>query len=212
MRITAQGLGHQFPNQPFLFRNVSFEFVPGDLIGLTGPSGSGKSTLLSILAGWVTATEGTLSPVGIEHTAWVLQNPFGVPDRSALDHVTLPLLGMGLRRSTASVEALAIMDRFGIAGLAHQPFKSLSGGESQRLMLARAIAGRPSLLLVDEPTAQLDLTSAETVNNVLGELAGQNTIVVVATHDPHTRESCDRIIDLTAIQTAGPEVVGHADR
>ena len=99
-------------------------------------------------------------------------------------------------RLEADSIAEATMERFALQDALNQPFHSLSGGEAQRLMLARAIAGSPSLLLVDEPTAQLDPSSASTVNNVLHELARDNTIVVVATHDPYTKAACDRVIEL----------------
>lgn len=202
MHIVAQSLAYHFPDHPLLFQHLSFELLPGDLIGLTGPSGSGKSTLLSLLAGWVQPTSGHLTREGIDHTAWVFQNPFGVPERSALDHVVLPLLGMGARRKDAAPQARATMGRFGIAHVADRPFKSLSGGEAQRLMLARAVSTNPALLLVDEPTAQLDQASAATVNAILGELASNNTIVVIATHDPATRAACHRTIDLSDPQYA----------
>jgi ABC-type lipoprotein export system ATPase subunit len=78
----------------------------------------------------------------------------------------------------------------------------LSGGEAQRLMLARAVATADDLLLVDEPTAPLDMSTAATVNKVLANIAQQDTIVVVATHDPHTRDACTRVIDLADYQTA----------
>ena len=75
-------------------------------------------------------------------------------------------------------------------------FSELSGGEAQRLMLVRAVCSRPDMLLVDEPTAQLDTRTAHSVSHVLGNLAGQGMIVLVATHDPDTRDACGRVIDL----------------
>ena len=84
-----------------------------------------------------------------------------------------------------------------IDGIAQQQFRRLSGGEAQRLMLARAIASEPGLLLVDEPTAQLDLPTARTVNASLGALRSPATIIVVATHDAATRDSCSDHVDLT---------------
>ena len=86
----------------------------------------------------------------------------------------------------------------------------LSGGEAQRLMLARAVCSRPDMLLVDEPTAQLDTRTAHSVSHVLGNLAGQGMIVLVATHDPDTRDACGRVIDLADYAPGDNEDSGFA--
>ncbi len=197
MRLT--GVGHRFPGAPYLFRGLNAELRPGRITGLCGPSGSGKSTLLSILAGWVAPTEGTIDSDGVARTGWVFQNPYGVPGRTVLDHVCLPLLAAGETRGAARERALAVLADFHLAKAAPQPFRELSGGEAQRLMLARAVCAAPDLLLVDEPTAQLDMTTAATVNETLGAIARDGTIVVIATHDPHTRAVCDQVVDLAEV-------------
>jgi len=194
--VRVRGLAHAFAPSPPLFTGLDIDLVPDEVVALVGPSGSGKSTLLSILAGWVTPTAGTVERVGVDHIGWVLQNPHGVPRRTALDHVVLPLLARGLARPDAEDRALEIMERFALAAVADRQFRALSGGEAQRLMLARAVATGSDLLLVDEPTAQLDLTTAATVNAVLAGIAQDDSIVVVATHDPHTRDACTRVVDL----------------
>ena len=194
--VSARGLGHRFGDNPMLFEDLSFTLEPGRITGLCGPSGCGKSTLLSILAGWVDATEGSVETTGVERTGWVFQNPYGVPGRTALDHVTLPLLAGGRRRDEAEERAREVLGDFRLEAVADRPFRQLSGGEAQRLMLARAMCSAPDLLLVDEPTAQLDLRTAETVNATLGAIARERTIVVIATHDPHTRDACTHVIDL----------------
>lgn len=194
--VRARGLSHTFPPAPPLFADLDLELVPGEVVGLVGPSGSGKSTLLSIIAGWVEPTAGTVERHGVDHVGWVLQNPYGVARRTALDHVVLPLLARGRSRPEAEEEASAILDRFALGAVAARQFRALSGGEAQRLMLARVVATASDLLLVDEPTAQLDLSTATTVNAVLAGIAQADAIVVVATHDPHTREACTRVVDL----------------
>jgi putative ABC transport system ATP-binding protein/lipoprotein-releasing system ATP-binding protein len=197
VRVTATGLGHHFPRRPWLFRGLDLDLRPGRTYALTGPSGSGKSTLLGLLAGWEEPREGTVARDGIERTGWVFQNPHGTPRRSALDHVALPLLVRGLHPREAERRAADLLSRFGLDDIAQQQFRRLSGGEAQRLMLARAIASEPGLLLVDEPTAQLDLPTARTVNESLGALRSPGTIIVVATHDAATRDSCSDHVDLT---------------
>lgn len=194
--VRARGISHRFPGTPLLFAPLDFEFRPGQVVGLCGPSGCGKSTLLSIVAGWVRPTLGTLERVGIDRVGWVFQNPHGVPKRSALDHVVLPLLCQGMTRPDAEDRALAVMSLFGLCQVGARPFQALSGGEAQRLMLARAVAAAPDLLLVDEPTAQLDRATAATVNATMRHLAATGNIVVVATHDQATRAACTDVIDL----------------
>jgi ABC-type lipoprotein export system ATPase subunit len=170
----------------------------GELIALTGPSGSGKSTFLSIVAGWVVPTAGRVERIGLTRIRWVFQNPYGQPRRLVRDHVTYPLLARGLPRQEADVQGERMLDRFGLGDRGGRPFSELSGGEAQRLMLARAMAAEPDLLLVDEPTAQLDRSSAGTVNAVLGELACAGSIVLVASHDEATVRACQNVIELSA--------------
>jgi len=199
--VVGRGLAHEFPGTRRLFTGLDIELRPAEVTAVVGPSGSGKSTLLSILAGWVTPTEGTVERTGIAHVGWVFQNPHGVARRTALDHVVLPLLARGQHRSDAQRQARHILDRFGLGKVTERPYQTLSGGEAQRLMLARAIATGDDLLLVDEPTAQLDLATAGTVTAVLAQIGREDAIVVVATHDAHARDQCDRVIDLSEYQS-----------
>ena len=99
-----------------------------------------------------------------------------------------------------------LLAQFELAHVARHQFRSLSGGEAQRLMLARAVAAAPQLLLIDEPTAQLDVVTAEKVNTAIGSMAAPERIILVATHDPRTRDSCTGLLDLTefAFHAAGP--------
>lgn len=196
MPVTLAGVGHRFGEGPWLFREVGLELHPGRVYALTGPSGSGKSTMLALLAGWLEPAEGHLTRPPSGRTTWVFQNPHGVPRRTALHHVAMPFLARELSVEQADAEAAALLDRFGLSALADRPFHQLSGGEAQRLMLARAVATSPGLLLVDEPTAQLDVATAATVTQVIGQLAADGTIVVVATHDPATRDACTDHVDL----------------
>lgn len=196
MRVTVTGLAHRFDDQPFLFKDLSFNLRPGRTYSVTGPSGSGKSTLLSILAGWVAPTLGQIERADPGRVTWVFQNPHGVYQRTALDHVSLPFLARGETRAEADRQARQLLLDFELSHRASAEFAKLSGGESQRLLLARGLAAAPALLLVDEPTAQLDPATSATVNDSLVQAAGRDTIVVVATHDQGTRDACTDHIDL----------------
>lgn len=196
MFVNVEDLGHRFAGTDILFEHLTFSVEPGQTLAVCGPSGCGKSTLMSILAGWQVPTTGAVHLEGVGRIGWVFQNPYGVAQRTALDHVVLPLLAKGERRRQAEIRAYDALRLFDLEATAMRPFSALSGGEAQRLMLARAVCSRPDLLLVDEPTAQLDTRTAHSISRVLGNLAGQGMAVVVATHDTDTREACQRAIDL----------------
>jgi ABC-type lipoprotein export system ATPase subunit len=197
MRVEVVNLGHAYPGNEWLFRGLTFTFEPGRTYALTGASGSGKSTLMAILSGWTKAREGALRLEGVTSTSWVFQNPHGVPKRTAIDHVAFPLIAAGMAADSADERASELMGRFRLSDVRARQFRHLSGGEAQRLMLARATASGPDLLLVDEPTAQLDRATAQIVNAVLSHVVSPATVVIVATHDQETRDACDLELDLS---------------
>jgi len=197
VRVEANGVGHRF-GMTMLFESFSHTFLPGRSYSLTGPSGSGKSTLLALLSKTLAPTVGTIDHVGVDHIGWVFQNPFGAPRRTVIDHVVLALLAQGSTRAEAEPAARRLLERFGLVSRETAVFAELSGGEAQRLMLVRALAARPNLLLVDEPTAQLDPRTAATVDLALAETKDDGCIVIVATHDERTAEACDERIALIA--------------
>lgn len=205
MHVEVAELGHAYPGCAWLFRDLSFTFEPGRIHALTGASGSGKSTLMAILAGWTTPAEGRVALHEVDTTSWVFQNPHGIARRTAADHVAYPLLAAGETADAADRRADELLTRFGLSAVGARPFRHLSGGEAQRLMLARATAADPDLLLVDEPTAQLDRATARVVNEVLRHVASDTTIVIVATHDEETRDACDVHLDLSAYSPARPD-------
>lgn len=192
MRLTLAGVGHRYPDGPWLFRDVDLEVGPGETVAVTGPSGTGKSTLLSIIGGALSATEGAVERAAIPRVARVRQTAYGVARRTAGDHIAQPYLARGHARDEAVARSARLADRFHLAHLVTAPYAQLSGGEAQRLMLARALAQEPDLILADEPTASLDAANAETVIAVLDELSSNGAIVIVATHDPRASAACDR--------------------
>ena len=199
MRVGLAGVGHRFPGCPPLFEDLTADLAPGHVYALTGPSGSGKSTLLGIIAGWIPPTSGSIAREGISGIQWVFQSPHGVAGRTALDQVSLPFLARGLSRADADTAAHTLLQDMGIAHLASSAFRHLSGGEGQRLMIARALAANPDLLLLDEPTAALDHRTAQEVVDVVAALAQRDCIVVIATHDPRVQERCTDRLSLAGV-------------
>lgn len=196
MRIAVRDLSFGHTPGVSLFEGIDIELLPGVLYAVIGPSGSGKSTLLSLIAGFRKPAAGAIERESVERIGWVLQNPLGAPRRTALDQVIQPLLYRGLSRTDAERQARSLLERFHLGDIAGREFRLLSGGEAQRLAFARSVASAPDALLLDEPTAQLDPTTAESVRQVVRGLAGPERIVLLATHDRALSEQCDAIIDL----------------
>lgn len=195
--ITATKIGFEYPKADApVFQELTFSIQAGNLVALGGPSGSGKSTLLSILGGATKPTAGTINFVETDPIQWVFQNPHGPAHRTTIDIAGMPALARGAYRREAEFAARAALEDVALAHRASAPFHTLSGGEAQRLMLARAVVAEPSLLLVDEPTAQLDRASATTVIRVLRKIGATQRLVVIATHDPRVIEQCDTQIEL----------------
>ena len=196
MQIVVTNAGHRYRSGGWLFRHLDYEFSPGRMVAVMGPSGSGKSTLLSALSGSLVLSEGLIVRQGVDRITRVSQSAYGVAGLTVRDHLTLPRLVMGHSRRQAELEVLPIAERFGIDDLLEAPFSELSGGEAQRMMLARAVACEPDLILADEPTASLDSQNARVVITVLRQLCTSGAIVVIATHDTRARQECHELLDL----------------
>ncbi|WP_081867265.1 ABC transporter ATP-binding protein [Bifidobacterium bombi] len=194
--VQVRDVGHRFPGTALLYEHVSFDVAAGQLLAVTGPSGSGKSTLLSLIAGWDKPTLGTVEVPRGARICWVFQNPYGPCYRTVLDIASFPIIARNVPRALAQEQAAGLLDDFGLAAKVDSRFCDLSGGEAQRLMLVRAICCAPDLLLVDEPTAQLDMRSARQVGESLSLLASRGMAVIVATHDPFVWKACDAVVDL----------------
>jgi ABC-type lipoprotein export system ATPase subunit len=165
---------------------------PGDMIALTGPSGSGKSTALHLLAGLDTPTTGSISWPAIGGrgdlrpgpVSMVFQGPSLMPSLDVLENVALPLVLAGARDNDARSIAAEALNRLGLSGLRDRLPDQLSAGQAQRVAVARALAGRPVLVLADEPTGQLDRANATLViDALLTTVAVTDTALIVATHD-----------------------------
>jgi ABC-type lipoprotein export system ATPase subunit len=170
---------------------------PGDRVALMGPSGSGKSTLLHLMAGLDDPTVGTVSWPGIGlrsglrpgPVAVIFQGPSLLPPLTVEENVALPLILGGAAHGPAHIAARDALARLELTELADKLPEEISGGQAQRVAVARALAGEPSLILADEPTGQLDRTSgAAVVDVLLAAAAHAGAALVVATHDPTVAE------------------------
>jgi len=175
-------------------RDVSCVVRPGQSVAIVGPSGSGKSTLLHLLAGLDSPTIGTVEwPALGGHSrtlrpgtvGFVFQGPSLLPALDSLENVALPLLLAGQSDASATKAATAALEDLDLMGVARLLPEELSGGLAQRVAIARALASRPHLLIADEPTGQLDHSTAAAVVTAI-EAAAQATgaALVVSTHDP----------------------------
>ncbi len=191
--------------------NVSFRVPQGQALAVTGSSGSGKSTLLGLMAGLDVPTSGTVKLLGktlfdldeegraaqrAAHVGFVFQSFQLLPNLTALENVMLPL---ELAGKPATAEARAMLEQVGLGGrLDHYP-KTLSGGEQQRVSLARAFVMRPSVLFADEPTGSLDAQNGEMIIELMFDLhRSHGTTLVLVTHDPALAALCQSEIHLRA--------------
>jgi putative ABC transport system ATP-binding protein len=192
-----------------VLRDITFELEAGGFLAVTGPSGSGKSTLLGLLAGLdrpargrvvldghdlVTLSEDERARLRAEKVGFVFQSFHLIPTLTARENVQVPL---ELRGEEARPRAEELLVRVGLADRGHHYPAQLSGGEQQRVAVARAFAHRPRLLFADEPTGNLDAANGANVIALLGELNQElGTTLVLVTHDPELATRARRVLRL----------------
>ncbi|HEU5459644.1 MAG TPA: ATP-binding cassette domain-containing protein, partial [Pyrinomonadaceae bacterium] len=169
-----------------VLRGVTFAASAGECIAITGASGSGKSTLLHLLGGLEGSDHGTITLAGSngrQEIGFVFQFHYLLPDLSAVENVALPLLIARRKPRHAFERALALLKEAGLEARADHPVLHLSGGEQQRVAVARALVTEPKLLLADEPTGNLDAAIGEEIAQLLVNYAHQNAaVLIIATH------------------------------
>jgi cell division transport system ATP-binding protein len=195
--IVASNLTKRYPGGYEAVKDVSFEISAGQMVFITGHSGAGKTTLLKLIASIERPTAGSLvvngqnlsalrrsaTPYLRRHFGMVFQDQKLLFDRSVLDNVLLPLQIVGLPRREAIRRAQAALDKVGLLNREKAMPIAISGGEQQRLAIARAVVNRPTVLLADEPTGNLDTESATEILELFVAFHQVGVTVVVATHD-----------------------------
>ncbi len=195
--IRFDQVGKRYPGGYEALRNVSFEIGKGELVFVTGHSGAGKSTLLKLIAAIERPTAGTVL-VGNQNTAKLrraaiphMRRKFGLVfqdhkllyDRSVFENVALPLYINGIVGNEAGKRVRAALDKVGLLDKEKAMPVTLSGGEQQRLAIARAVVSRPAILIADEPTGNLDETYATEIMKLFHAFHQVGVTVVIATHD-----------------------------
>jgi putative ABC transport system ATP-binding protein len=204
-------------------RGVSLEIAKGEYLAIVGPSGCGKSSLLNLLGAIDAPTSGSVEIEGrdvgtlgdrevtefrLRHIGFVFQRFYLLPILTARENVELPMAEAGVSaadRRQRSTELLRYVDLGERAK--HRPAQ-LSGGEQQRVAIARALANRPSLLLADEPTGELDAKTGEEIIALFVQLNADGTTVVVVTHDESLARAARRIVHMRDGQIVADEVPG----
>lgn len=195
-----------------IFHDLSLEIIAGEQVAIIGESGAGKSTFLHLISGLDTPTQGSIYYKGTKVTelsepdlssfrnreiGYVWQQHHLLPEFTAEENVSMPLRIRGLSRSTSSAAAQVSLAEVGLSDRAQHRSGELSGGEQQRIAIARALAGNPSLLLADEPTGNLDERTGQMIFDMLEDIRKRRNLTsILVTHNLQFARRCDRVLRL----------------
>jgi ABC-type lipoprotein export system ATPase subunit len=215
MLLEIKGLTKEFQRDGISFpavKEINLEIRSGDFISIIGRSGSGKSTLLNLIAGVLlpsggeilldgknilNCTDKEISYLRNSTIGYLVQGQSVLPNLTVLDNVRLPFYFFS-RQGDARERALELLDQMGIANLSKSYPNRLSGGELRRVAIARALMNRPSVLLADEPTSDLDEENSKEVMRLFREIGKQGTAILLVTHDLDTIEGSDILYRMEA--------------
>jgi len=194
----------------YAIKDISLEITKGEFVALMGPSGAGKSTTLNQLALLDTPTGGVLKILGkdvehlnqkqqtefrLRHLGFVFQNYNLLPQLTALENVMLPAMMLGKDKKDAIMDATRLLEKFDMGQRLNNYPSQLSGGQQQKVSIARALINKPAILFADEPTASLDSKSSEVIMKLLRELnKKERQTIVLVSHEPEHQQLVDRTI------------------
>ena len=195
-----------YPDGTEALKKVNLHIEPGELVFITGPSGSGKTSLLKLMLGMEYVTKGSLKVCGQimkrskrgsirklrKKIGPVFQEFKLIDGRTALENVMMGMRFLGISPRKMKAEAVNALSRVGLEHKIRTKVEHLSWGEAQRVAIARALARKPSLILADEPTGNLDQTNALNILHMLTSLCDENTAVVITTHATHLIENKEK--------------------
>ncbi|MEY2617151.1 MAG: hypothetical protein RL522_153 [Pseudomonadota bacterium] len=211
--VSVQGLAKRY-GRDTVFSGVTLEVAAGEFVAIVGDSGVGKSTLLNCLAGLDSFDEGRITLCGHDlgtsgddarallrrqHVGFVFQAFHVLPHLDVAQNVALPLMLLGEEHASIAPRVQVMLEAVGLAGLGQRLPQQLSGGQLQRVAIARALVHRPALLLADEPTGNLDPSTASRVMDLLlAQTREQGAALVLVTHSEAAARRGDRVLHLTA--------------
>jgi putative ABC transport system ATP-binding protein len=212
IKITDIKRDFQLGNETvYVLKGINLEINKGEYVALMGPSGSGKSTLMNILGCLDTPTSGTyilnekdvsqmhddeLAEIRNKEIGFVFQTFNLLPRTSALDNVALPMVYAGYSKADRKIRATEVLNQVNLADrMDHQP-NQLSGGQRQRVAIARAMVNKPSIILADEPTGNLDSKTSEEIMKLFGDIHKNGNTVILVTHEEEIASYANRVIRL----------------
>ena len=206
-----------------VLKNVNLQVLEGDYIAIMGPSGSGKTTLMNLIGcldlptsgqyilkdqDMSTLNDNQLAEIRNKHIGFVFQNFYLLPKMTALDNVALPLLYAGVGQKERRVRAKEALESVGLADRIHFYPNQLSGGQCQRVAMARAMVGSPELLLADEPTGALDTAAGYQIMEIFRGLADRGMTILMITHEPSIAACANKVYHILdgRLQDEAPEI------
>ena len=201
----------KFIGQEQILKGIDLEIYSGEFVAIIGASGSGKSSMLYIMGLLDRPTEGEvlfegqvvdfsdekkLSEIRNKKIGFVFQFHYLLPEFTLLENVMLPAIKMGMERKTAEERAYELLKTLGLGGKERRKIYQISGGEMQRVAIARALMNKPSVILADEPTGNLDSKNTQAVMEIFKEINSQGTTIVMVTHELELAEQAHRIIEV----------------
>ena len=212
--IKIRGIKRDFPlGQEIVkvLKGIDLDINKGEYVALMGPSGSGKSTLMNLLGCLDTPSEGDyilneenvsqlsdseLAEIRNKEIGFVFQTFNLLPRLSSLENVALPLVYAGMSRSKRLERAQEVLEMVGLGERVHHKPNELSGGQRQRVAIARALVNKPSIILADEPTGNLDTKTSVEIMEIFEQIHNQGNTIILVTHEPDIAEHAHRIIRL----------------